>query len=106
MVVLAIISYAMPIIRGRAANSNKAQVMEMWSFWLMTVSITFITLFLTAAGILQTWLQRISETPMTFMATQDQLALFYWMREIAGVVFLIGLIIYIMSFFVGDDEAA
>jgi len=28
------------------------------------------------------------------------------MREIAGVVFLIGLIIYIMSFFVGDDEAA
>jgi nitric oxide reductase subunit B len=78
----------------------------MWSFWLMTVSITFITLFLTAAGILQTWLQRISETPMTFMATQDQLALFYWMREIAGVVFLIGLIIYIMSFFVGDDEAA
>jgi nitric oxide reductase subunit B len=70
MVVLAIISYAMPIMRGRAANSNKAQVMEMWSFWLMTVSIVFITLFLTAAGILQTWLQRISDTPMSFMATQ------------------------------------
>jgi len=107
MVVLAIISYAMPIMRGRAANSNKAQVMEMWSFWLMTVSIVFITLFLTAAGILQTWLQRISDTPMSFMATQDQLTLFYWMREIAGVVFLIGLVLYIMSFFIdGDGESA
>ena len=104
MVVLAIISYSMPIMRGRAANSNKAQVMEMWSFWLMTLSITFITLFLTAAGILQTWLQRISDTPMTFMAAQDQVTLFYWMREIAGVFFLIGLVVYIMSFFVKGDE--
>ncbi|MHB9100406.1 MAG: cbb3-type cytochrome c oxidase subunit I [Sulfuricella sp.] len=43
MVVLTIISYAMPMMRGRAANSDKAQVMEMWSFWLMTVSMVFIT---------------------------------------------------------------
>ena len=70
MIVLAIISYAMPLIRGKAAaNSNQAQVWEMWSFWLMTVSMVFITLFLTGAGILQTWLQRVSDTPMSFMAT-------------------------------------
>ena len=37
MVVLTMISYAMPILRGRAANSEKAQVLEMWSFWLMTI---------------------------------------------------------------------
>ncbi|MDR9437526.1 MAG: cbb3-type cytochrome c oxidase subunit I, partial [Thiohalophilus sp.] len=38
MIVLAIISYAMPMLRGRAAaNSDKSQVLEMWSFWLMTV---------------------------------------------------------------------
>ncbi len=106
-VVLTIISYAMPILRGRAANSEKAQVMEMWSFWLMSVSMVFITLFLTGAGILQVWLQRISSTPMGYMATQDQVALFYWLREGAGVVFLIGLIVYIASFFVkGKTEAA
>lgn len=58
---LMMISYAMPILRGRAANSNKSQVLEMWSFWLMTVAIVFITLFLTAAGILQVWLQRVSD---------------------------------------------
>ena len=104
MVVLMMISYAMPIINGRAANNNKSQVVEMWAFWLMTVSMVFITLFLTAAGILQVWLQRVSDTPLPFMVTQDKIALFYWMREWAGVAFLIGLIVYIVSFFVGGEE--
>ena len=106
MVNLMMISYAMPILRGRAANSNKSQVLEMWSFWLMTIAMVFITLFLTAAGILQVWLQRVSDTPLPFMVTQDKIALFYWMREWAGVAFLIGLILYIVSFFVGGEEEA
>jgi nitric oxide reductase subunit B len=105
MVVLAIISYAMPLIRGRAAaNSVKAQVVEMWSFWLMTVSMVFITLFLTGAGILQIWLQRLGDAPMSFMVVQDKIAIFYWMREGAGVIFLIGLILYVTSFFIGGEE--
>ena len=76
MVVITMISYAMPILRGRPANGEKSQVLEMWSFWLMTVSMVFITLFLTAAGILQVWLQRVSPQPLGFMAAQDQVALF------------------------------
>jgi nitric oxide reductase subunit B len=107
MVVLTIISYAMPLLRGRQANSNKAQVTEMWGFWLMTIAMVFITLFLTGAGILQVWLQRVSDTPMPFMQVQDQLAIFYWARELTGLVFLIGLVVYIASFFVkGETKAA
>ena len=107
MVVLTMISYAMPLLRGRVANSNKAQVWEMWGFWLMTVSMVFITLFLTGAGILQIWLQRVSTTPMSFMTTQDQLVLFYWAREGAGLFFLVGLLAYVTSFFVkGKDQVA
>ncbi|MFT3847964.1 MAG: cbb3-type cytochrome c oxidase subunit I [Propionivibrio sp.] len=106
MVNLTMISYAMPLLRGRAANSNKSQVLEMWSFWLMTVAMVFITLFLTAAGILQVWLQRVAEDPMPFMDVQNQVSLFYWMREWSGVVFLIGLICYIVSFFVGGEKKA
>ncbi len=106
LVVLTMISYAMPILRGRAANPERAQIMEMWSFWLMTVSMFFITLFLTGAGIVQIWLQRISSTPMSFMAVQDQLSIFYWAREGAGVVFLIGLLLYISSFFVKGESHA
>ena len=106
MVVMCIISYAMPVMRGRAANSNRAQVVEMWSFWLMTVSMTFIALFLTAAGILQVWLQRMGSNPMPFMAVQDELAIFYWLRFIAGVVFFIGAVVYAWSFFVKDEADA
>ncbi len=108
MIVMAMISYAMPLLRGRAgANSRKAQVWEMWSFWLMTVSMVFITLFLTGAGVIQVWFQRYTDNPQSFMVVQDKLTIFYWLREAAGVVFFIGLIVYIISFFIkGDDEAA
>lgn len=106
MIVLTMISYAMPMLNGRdAANSNKSQVVEMWGFWLMTVSMVFITLFLTGAGILQVYLQRYSETPLPFMVVQDQISLFYWLREAAGVIFLLGLFVYIASFFVKGEEA-
>lgn len=105
MVVLTMISYAMPLIRGRAAaNCNKAQVVEMWSFWLMTVSMVFITLFLTAAGIVQVFLQRMGDSPLPFMQVQDKIEIFYWMREIAGVFFLIGLVLYIVSFFIKEPD--
>ncbi len=105
MIVLTIISYAMPILRGRnAANSEKSQVLEMWSFWLMTVSMVFITLFLTGAGILQVYLQRFSDDPLPFMVVQDKVAMFYWMREGAGLIFLIGLLVYVASFFIGSKE--
>ena len=106
MIVLTMISYAMPMLNGReAANSNKSQVTEMWGFWLMTVSMVFITLFLTGAGILQVYLQRFSDAPLPFMIVQDKIELFYWLREFAGVVFLLGLIVYILSFFVKGEEA-
>lgn len=101
MIVMTLISYAMPKLRGLGeAADNKAQVMEMWGFWLMTISMVFITLFLSAAGIVQIWIQRIPEdgAALSFMASQDQLFIFYWLRLAAGVVFLIGLVTYLLSF--------
>jgi len=103
MIVLTIISFAMPKLRGIGeASSPKAQIVEMWGFWLMTISMVFITLFLTGAGILQVWLQRMPESgeALGFMATQDKLAIFYWLREAAGVVFMIGLLTYLANFLV------
>ena len=104
MVNLTMISYAMPIIRGKQANNETAQVLEMWSFWLMTVSMVFITLFLTGAGIMQVYLQRYSENPLPFMVVQDKIEMFYWLREVAGIVFLIGLLLYCYSFFAKGKE--
>ncbi len=106
MIVLTVISYAMPILRGQQAADPRAQVVEMWAFWLMTVSMVFITLFLTGAGVLQVWMQRYTENPLPFMVVQEKVAIFYWLRELAGLVFLIGLATYVASFFVKGGERA
>lgn len=103
MIVMTIISYAMPILRGREAASNRNQVVEMWGFWLMTVSMVFITLFLTAGGVLQVWMQRYGGSE-PFMVVQEKIALFYWMRELAGVIFLIGLICYVAAYFLPERD--
>ena len=105
MIVLTIISYSMPIMRGQEAADPRAQVVEMWSFWLMTVSMVFITLFLSGAGVLQIFMQRYTENPESFMVVQDKIVAFYWLREIAGGVFMIGLILYVISFFVKGGTA-
>ncbi|QEP41914.1 nitric-oxide reductase large subunit [Ectothiorhodospiraceae bacterium BW-2] len=98
MIVMTIISYAVPLMGGQEAKSNRRQVMEMWSFWLMTVSMVFITLFLTGAGILQVYLQRYTETPLNFMTVQDKVAIFYWMRFLSGFVFITGATLFVLSF--------
>ncbi|MBO9356438.1 nitric-oxide reductase large subunit [Bordetella petrii] len=101
MIVLTMISYAMPRLRGLGeAPPAAAQRKELWGFWLMTSSMVAITLLLTAAGMVQIWLQRLPADPaaMSFMNTMEQLAVFFWLRLAAGVVFLIGLLCYLLSF--------
>jgi len=105
LVVIAIISYAMPILRGREANSARAQSVEMWSFWIMTIGMGVMVLALTGAGILQVWLQRLpTEGALSFMATQDKLVFFYWLRIAGGVMFLLGLLTYLSSFFIDGES--
>ncbi|PAU63597.1 cbb3-type cytochrome c oxidase subunit I [Pseudomonas indica] len=101
MIVMTMISYAMPRLRGIGeAPDARAQTVEVWGFWLMTLSMVAITLFLTAAGVVQVWLQRLPEdgAAMSFMNTMDQLAVFFWLRLVAGVLFFIGLGCYLFSF--------
>ena len=101
MIVMTLMSYAMPRLRGLGeAPDARSQTIEVWGFWLMTVSMVVITLCLTAAGVMQIVLQRLPDdtNALPFMATVDQLAVFFWARLAAGVVFLIGLICYLWSF--------
>ncbi|PHS26148.1 MAG: nitric-oxide reductase large subunit [Methylophaga sp.] len=104
MVVLTMISYSMPIMRGKKAANETAQKLEIWAFWLMTLSMVGLTLILTAAGVMQVFLQRFSEDPLPFMVVQDELKNFYWAREITGIGFLSGLFLYLYSFFAKGKE--
>ncbi|MCB1662002.1 MAG: cbb3-type cytochrome c oxidase subunit I [Pseudomonadales bacterium] len=109
MIVLTIISYAMPILRGRPhGNPLSAQRLETFAFWTMCISMIGITLALTVAGAWQVAIQRLPESgeALNFMATQDRIAPIFWVREIFGLVFLVGLVAYLASFFVGSEATA
>jgi len=104
---MTIISYAMPIMRGRPqGNPMAAQRLERFAFWVMCLSMLGITLALTVAGSWQVALQRLPESgeALSFMATQERLEPVFWARLGFGVVFLLGLVAYLSSFFVGAFE--
>ncbi len=96
---LAFITYAMPYLLNREPYN---QVLNMISFWLMAGGITFMTFALTFAGAVQTHLQRVRGE--NFMDVQDELYLFYVMREIAGIILVIGVGLYLYSVFVPRKE--
>ncbi|GGO76504.1 nitric oxide reductase subunit B [Marinobacterium nitratireducens] len=108
MIVLCIISYAMPIMRGRPqGNGELSQKLEIFAFWTMCVSMIGITLALTVAGAWQVALQRLPEVgALSFMNTQAKLIPIFWVREAFGVVFALGLVAYLASFFVGSRVEA
>ncbi|WP_324754991.1 cbb3-type cytochrome c oxidase subunit I [Roseovarius sp. Pro17] len=92
---LAIITYAMPLLRGREPYN---QVLNMASFWLMTGGMAFMTFTLTFAGVIQTHMQRVLGT--YYMEVQDGLALFYVMRFIAGASVVAGALLFIYAIMV------
>ena len=94
MLNLAMITYTMPYLRKRTPYN---QVLNMWSFWIMTSGMAFMTFTLTFAGVVQVHLQRV--LGMSYMEVQDQLALFYWMRLGAGLVVLISCLLFLYSIF-------
>ena len=89
---LAIVTYAMPILRNRDPYN---QVLNMASFWLMSSGMLFMTFTLTFAGTVQTHLQRVNGE--AFMDVQDQLGIFYWMRFGSGVAVVVGALLFIYS---------
>ncbi|TCZ50973.1 cbb3-type cytochrome c oxidase subunit I [Roseicella aquatilis] len=94
MINLAIITYAMPYMRGAQPYN---QVLNMWSFWLLTSGVVFMTVTLTFGGVVQVHLQRVMG--MTYMEAQEQIQLFFWMRLGAGFVVFIGALLFIWSIF-------
>ncbi len=96
---LAIITYAMPILRGRDPYN---QVLNMASFWLMTGGMAFMTFVLTFAGTIQTHMQRVLGE--NFMDVQDGMMLFYAMRWGAGLAVVIGALLFIYAMLVPGRE--
>jgi nitric oxide reductase subunit B len=92
MLNLAVITYAMPHLRGLQPYN---QVLNMWSFWITTSAVVFMAVTLTFGGVVQVHLQRVMG--MSFMEVQEQIALFYWMRLGAGLFVLVGAALFVWS---------
>ncbi len=105
MIMFCIISYAMPIMRGRLkGNCEKAQKVERVGFWLMVLGMLGVTLALTVAGTWQIVLQRWPESgeALSFMATQAEIIPVYVFRLGFGLMTFTGLLVYLYSFFVKE----
>ncbi len=96
---LAFITYAMPKLLGREPYN---QVLNMVSFWVLSGAMAFITFSLTFAGAVQVHLQRVKGE--AFMDVQGELTFFYLLREGAGVVALIAVLLYLYTIFVPRSE--
>jgi nitric oxide reductase subunit B len=108
MICFTLISYAMPILRGRPhGNGPKSQKVELASFWMMVLGMIGLTLALTVAGIMQIQMQRLPDAAeaLGFMETQAAISAVYMVRLAFGVMVLLGLLTYFYSFFVKEEKA-
>ena len=105
MILFTIISYAMPIMRGRNhGNCAKAQSVERTAFWMMVIGMLGVTSALVVAGTMQVFLQRLPDiNALSFMATQAEIVPVYAVRLAFGVMAILGLLTYFYSFFVKEE---
>lgn len=97
MVNLAVITYAMPHLRGMQPYN---QTLNKWSFWITSTGVVLMTLALTVAGILQSYLQRVMG--VSFMDVADDISIFFTLRALSGVLVVFGVMLFIYATLSGD----
>ncbi len=104
MIIFTVISYAMPILRGRPhGNCKKAQKVELTSFWMMNIGMMGLTLALSAAGLVQIFDQRVGTDLIGFMESQESIEGIYMVRLGFGLLVFTGLLTYFSSFFIKEE---
>jgi nitric oxide reductase subunit B len=95
LLVIAMIYVTLPAIRGvKEYNPARAYL----SFWWMTISMIFIVLTITGAGMVQTYMERLMG--LDYVAVKTTYNLWFWiLRAIFGVGFLVGVGIFVVDFF-------
>lgn len=93
MIVLAIISYAMPLITGR---KNYNSMYGTLAFWLSNIGMIGMTGAFAVAGIAQVYLER--KSGMEFGLVQQEIETHFLGLILAATVFTAGIILYIIDF--------
>src|SRR5690606_2386145 len=87
MITLGMISYALPGLTGRSEEERQTRL-GMAAFWLMVAGMFGMTMALAAAGISQTYLERI--LGLGYLETQKKIQVHYLMWLGTALVFALG----------------
>jgi nitric oxide reductase subunit B len=96
MIVLGMITYAMPGLTGRPENSRETTI-GFWAYWLQIGGMFGMTMAFATAGITQTYLERI--LGIGYLETQLKLQVHFLMLVATGVLFTAGVALYLWDFF-------
>ena len=93
MIVLAIISYALPNLTGRKLyDGGRGRA----AFWMSNIGMVGMTVAFGVAGVAQVYLERIMK--MDFMEVQKMTEIHFYVLIICALLFLTGIILYIIDF--------
>ena len=94
MIVLAIISYALPNLTGRKLyNSTRGHM----AFWFSNVGILGMTVAFGVAGVAQVYMER--KLKMEFMEVQNEISIHFIVLLLCATLFATGIVLYIIEFF-------
>jgi nitric oxide reductase subunit B len=96
MIVLGMITYALPGLTGRGEDSRETTA-GFWAFWLQIAGMFGMTMAFAAAGITQTYLERI--LGIGYLDTQLKLQVHFLMLVATGALFAVGVGLYLWDFF-------
>jgi nitric oxide reductase subunit B len=97
MIVLAMITYALPSLTGRDESSLEGPV-GIWAFWLMVGGMFGMTMAFATAGIAQTYLERI--IGLGYLETQHKIQVHFLMLIGTGLLFALGVGLFLWDFFI------
>ncbi len=95
MITLAIITFAGPYLTTRGEDASRK--MGYWAFWLMVSGMFGMTFSFGTAGIAQTYLERIMG--LGYLETQLKLQVHFLMLTLTGVLFSVGVALFVIDFF-------
>jgi nitric oxide reductase subunit B len=96
MIVLGMITYALPGLTGRPDDSRETAA-GFWAFWLQVSGMFGMTMAFAAAGITQTYLERILS--IGYLETQLKLQVHFLMLAATGALFVAGVALFLWDFF-------
>lgn len=93
MIVLAIISYALPNITGRKLYDSSRGHM---AFWLSNIGMLGMTVAFGVAGVAQVYMER--KMKMDFMDVQNEISIHFVVLLLCATLFTTGITLYILEF--------